>query len=313
MPDRPPDRRERALPAVGMRRPQNETHLADDPGGSGHHAGCRCSCCFCCLGRFRGLGSGARGPRQPGRVSVRWAEGGLRDAGRAGSFGELRGHHPVRRGLPGDVHRRRRVVELGVPGRVPAQLLGPWCARRLPGQGHLSGRGGLPRVHRRHRRPAVPPAGGQRRAVLHLRAGRPGRRSVRPGPPARQPDRRDRLGLRGPVLRQQRQPARHAEEDRRAGERGGRLVRRRRRVREVRLHGQLRRRAHADRGPRLPGLLPGPATRGRVRPAVDHQAVESGAQGAVRAGRDRQWQRQQHHPGRLQLLVPAPGRGPDER
>ena len=28
-----------------MRRPQNETHPADDPDGNGHHAGCRCSCC----------------------------------------------------------------------------------------------------------------------------------------------------------------------------------------------------------------------------------------------------------------------------
>ncbi len=69
--------------------------------------------------------------------------------------------------------------------------------------------------------------------------------------------------LRGPGLRQQRQPARHAEEDRRAGRRRGRLVRRRRRVREVRLHGQLRRRAHADRGAGLPGLVPGPAAGGR--------------------------------------------------
>jgi hypothetical protein len=76
--------------------------------------------------------------------------------------------------------------------------------------------------------------------------------STGPRPPARQPDRRERLRLRGPGLRQQRQPARHAEEDRRAGRRVRRLVRRRRRLREVRLHRQLRRRADADRGARLP-------------------------------------------------------------
>ncbi len=58
----------------------------------------------------------------------------------------------------------------------------------------------------------------------------------------------------------------------------------------------------------FPGTYAGAAAGGDVRPAVDHQAVESRAQGAVRAGRDRQRQRQQHDPGRLQLLVPAPGR-----
>ena len=55
------------------------------------------------------------------------------------------------------------------------------------------------------------------------------------------------------------------------------------------------------------------AAGGGVRPAVDHQAVGSGAQGALRPGRHRHRQRQQHDPGRLQLLVPAPAGGPDER
>ena len=40
---------------------------------------------------------------------------------------------------------------------------------------------------------------------------------------------------------------------------------------------------------------------------------DPGPQGALRAGRDRHRQRQQHDPGRLQLLVPAAAGGPDER
>ena len=62
-----------------------------------------------------------------------------------------------------------------------------------------------------------------------------------------------------------------------------------------------------------PGAYPALLPEARIRAAVDHQAVEPGAEGAVRAGRDRQRQREQHDPGRLQLLVPAAGRGPDER
>ena len=69
--------------------------------------------------------------------------------------------------------------------------------------------------------------------------------------PANLTDRRA-LRLQGPALRQQRQPARQADPDRRPGQRGRRLVRRRRRLREVRLHRELRRRADADRRPRLP-------------------------------------------------------------
>ena len=42
----------------------------------------------------------------------------------------------------------------------------------------------------------------------------------------------------------------------------------------------------------FPGSYPALQPEARVRPAVDHQAVESRAQGAVRAGRDRQRQRE---------------------
>ena len=49
----------------------------------------------------------------------------------AGRPGAVRGHHAVRRRLPGHVHRRPGLVELRLPGGLPAQLLRR-CAR--PGQ-----------------------------------------------------------------------------------------------------------------------------------------------------------------------------------
>ena len=89
-------------------------------------------------------------------------------------------------------------------------------------------------------------------------------RGLGAGPPARQPHRPLRRRLRRPALRQQRQPARHLPPDRRPGQRVRRLVRRGRWLREVRLHGQLRRRAAADsrRGtsPGVPTLAPRPGS-----------------------------------------------------
>ena len=95
----------------------------------------------------------------------------------------------------------------------------------------------------------------------------------------------------------------------RPGQRVRRLVRRRRRVREVRLHRQLHGRADADRRAGQPGRLPDAEAGGGLRAAVDHQALEPEPEGALHAGRDRQRQRLEHDPGRLQLLVPAAAGG----
>ena len=75
----------------------------------------------------------------------------------------------------------------------------------------------------------------------------------------------------------------------------------------------LHRRADAAGGPRLPGQLPDAAAGGGLRPQLAGEAVEPGRQGGVHPGRDRHRQREQHDPGRLQLLVPAAGRRPHER
>ena len=135
------------------------------------------------------------------------------------------------------------------------------------------------------------------------------RSSVLDRQPANLTDRYAR-GVRRPAVRQQRQPPRHLPPDRRPGERVRRLVRRGRRVREVRLHRQLRRRAAAARRAGLPRHLPDAGQRGRVRAALAGEAVAPGQEGPLHPGRHRQRQREQHHPGRLQLLVPAAGRGP---
>ena len=48
---------------------------------------------------------------------------------RAGRQRAVRGHHAVRRRLPRHVHRRRGLVELRLPGGLPAHA-SPACARR---------------------------------------------------------------------------------------------------------------------------------------------------------------------------------------
>ena len=62
-----------------------------------------------------------------------------------------------------------------------------------------------------------------------------------------------------------------------------------------------------------PGAIPDAEAGGGVRAAVDHQALEPEPEGPLHAGRDRQRQRLEHDPGRLQLLVPAAAGGPARR
>ena len=225
------------------------------------------------------------------------------------SFTVSGGHGVVFRGRSST---RRRKLERGVPRGLPARLLRAQPRRDLPDHGPRGpGHRGLARLRGRARGHAVPPAGAQRGALLHLRARRRGRAVLRAGPAARQPHRPVRAGVRRPAVRQQRQPARHLPPDRRPGERVRRLVRRGRRVREVRLHRQLRRRAAAARRAGLPrhATRRWPAEAGfGLRWLAE--AVAPGQEGPLHPGRHRQRQREQHHPGRLQLLVPAAGRGP---
>ena len=63
----------------------------------------------------------------------------------------------------------------------------------------------------------------------------------------------------------------------------------------------------------FPGTYPGLAPEGRLRAQLAGKALEPGSQGGVHPGRNRYRQREQHDPGRLQLLVPAAGRRPHRR
>ena len=213
----------------------------------------------------------------------------------------------------GTSSRRRGIVELRLPGGLPAQLL----RGALPGQYQVKllspAAAASPGFHHRRRLAAVPPAGGQRRSVLHLRTGRAGRRFLGPD----------------------RQPANLTDEnayvyaDPRYDSNDNLLGTLKKTGGPVDVSGGwfdagggyekfAYTASYADAlmllaARRQPGLVRDAPAGGGVRPAVDHQAVEPGPQGAVRPGRHRQRQRQQHDPGRLQLLVPAPAGGPDER
>ena len=255
----------------------------------------------------------ARGPGQPGGIPGRRTQDRLRDAHPAGRGGQLHRHRAAGSGVPRPHGPQPGQLELPLPGRLRARLQRADPAGELPDPGQRGGGDGrVTGVRDRLPRRALPPARAERRAVLHLRARRRGRRAFRHQPAARQPDRPACLRLRVTPLRQQRQPARQAAPGRRAGQRGRRLVRCRRRLREVHLHQQLRRRADAARGPRLPRHLPGAGGGGRLRAQLAGEDVEPGGQGGVHPGRNRHRQREQHDPGRLQLLVPAAGRRPHQ-
>ena len=88
-----------------------------------------------------------------------------------------------------------------------------------------------------------------------------------------------------------------AQAARRPGQRVRRLVRRRRRLREVRLHRRLHRRPAPARYPGHRRPVPDTGPGGPVRPELAAEAVAPGPQGALHPGRHRHGQREQHHPG----------------
>ena len=229
-------------------------------------------CRAAAAGRPRLAAAGAARAAPPGRHAPRRRSGSTRSGTPPGSPkvafamlpatgqpGQLHRVRQARRGVPRPVEHGRRKLERGVRRGVRLDFTGLTAAGTLPD--HDPARAGPPRS-----RPpfaiapaasAVPPAGAQRGALLHLRAGRRGVRSTPcwTGSPPTSPTGHACVYAR-PALRQQRQPARHVPPDRRPGERVRRLVRRGRRVREVRLHRQLHRRAAAARRARLPRPLP---------------------------------------------------------
>ena len=238
---------------------------------------------FAGFGRYddqnrRSIGAG---PGQPGRLCDQWGQSGVCDAA---AQGWQRGFAVVtpRRGLPRPVRRRCRTVERPLPGGVRLAF----SALRRPGATRSIAVTGFGRVRASDRRGgrAVPascstPCGTSPRSVTAATS-RP-----RSWTAASEPHRPPRVRLRRSAVRQQRQPARQADQDRRTGQRGGGLVQRGRRLREVRLHGQLRRRADADGGPRLPRPVPHALPEANFGLSWLQQAVEPGAEGALYPGR----------------------------
>ena len=207
-----------------------------------------------------------------------------------------------RRRLHRDGRHRPRSVERQVHACVPPGLRELHILRHLPGHGlgcHLAA------VPHRHRRRPVHPSRAQRRSLLPRTARRCQRRPESAAPQAFAPQRRTCLGLCHPALQRRRRAPGRAQEDRRAPQRGGRLVRRGG-LHQVHGHDVVRRESHAARGARPPGgRRPRPhPRRSPPRGELVAEDVERSTEDPLLPGGDR-WRQRQDPRRPRHLAAPA--------